>query len=48
MNQFYDWRGEKKACGIRLAVMDRWKPFLGKTSAKLALAYFIGRVDQIP
>jgi transposase len=27
MQQFYDWLGEKKAHGIRLAVMDMWKPF---------------------
>jgi transposase len=27
MKQFYDWLGEKKAHGIRLAVMDMWKPF---------------------
>jgi transposase len=27
MLQFYDWLGEKKAHGIRLAVMDMWKPF---------------------
>lgn len=27
MRQFYDWLGEKKAHGIRLAVMDMWKPF---------------------
>ena len=27
MAQFYDWLGEKKSRGIRLAVMDMWKPF---------------------
>lgn len=27
MAQFYDWLGENKARGIRLAVMDMWKPF---------------------
>jgi transposase len=27
MQQFYDWLGEKKAHGLRLAVMDMWKPF---------------------
>ena len=27
MAQFYDWLGEKKTRGIRLAVMDMWKPF---------------------
>jgi transposase len=27
MGQFYDWLGEKQAKGIRLAVMDMWKPF---------------------
>jgi len=27
LEQFYDWLGEKKTRGIRLAVMDMWKPF---------------------
>jgi transposase len=27
MALFYDWLGEKKSRGIRLAVMDMWKPF---------------------
>jgi transposase len=27
MSQFYAWLGEKKSHGIRLAVMDMWKPF---------------------
>lgn len=27
MAQFYDWLGPKKSAGIRLAVMDMWKPF---------------------
>jgi transposase len=27
MSQFYTWLGEKKSRGIRLAVMDMWKPF---------------------
>ena len=27
MNAFYDWLGPKKTQGIRLAVMDMWKPF---------------------
>lgn len=27
MAQFYEWLGPKKARGIRLAVMDMWKPF---------------------
>jgi transposase len=27
MLEFYDWLGEGKARGIRLAVMDMWKPF---------------------
>ena len=30
---FYDWLGEKKTRGIRLAVMDRWKPFDNVTVA---------------
>ena len=31
MAQFYDWLGESKAHGIRLAVMDMWKPFRNAT-----------------
>ena len=31
MGQFYDWLGEKKSRGIRLAVMDMWKPFRNAT-----------------
>ena len=31
---FYDWLGESKARGIRLAVMDRWKPFHTLTTAR--------------
>ena len=31
MAQFYDWLGEKKTKGIRLAVMDMWKPFRNVT-----------------
>ena len=31
MAQFYDWLGENKADGIRLAVMDMWKPFANAT-----------------
>jgi len=27
MAQFYEWLGENKAHGIRVAVMDMWKPF---------------------
>lgn len=33
MAQFYEWLGEKKTRGIRLAVMDMWKPFRNATSA---------------
>ena len=33
MGQFYDWLGEKKTRGIRLAVMDMWKPFRNATTA---------------
>lgn len=32
MKQFYDWLGEKKARGVRLAVMDMWKPFRNATA----------------
>jgi transposase len=31
MAQFYDWLGDKKSQGIRLAVMDMWKPFRNAT-----------------
>ena len=32
MKAFYDWLGPKKAKGIRLAVMDMWKPFRTATN----------------
>jgi transposase len=34
MAMFYDWIGEKKSRGIRLAVMDMWKPFRNVTNAR--------------
>ncbi len=34
MGTFYDWLGEKKSRGIRLAVMDMWKPFRNVTNAR--------------
>jgi transposase len=34
MLQFYDWLGAKKSRGIRLAVMDMWKPFRNATNAQ--------------
>jgi transposase len=33
MKCFYDWLGPKKSRGIRLAVMDMWKPFRNATQA---------------
>ena len=33
MAQFYEWLGEKKTRGIRLAVMDMWKPFRNAATA---------------
>ena len=33
MDQFYNWLGERKSRGIRLAVMDMWKPFRNATTA---------------
>jgi transposase len=33
MAQFYQWLGERKTRGIRLAVMDMWKPFRNATAA---------------
>jgi len=32
MSEFYAWMGEKKRRGIRLAVMDMWKPFRNATN----------------
>jgi transposase len=34
MALFYDWLGEKKTRGIRLAVMDMWKPFYNVTAVR--------------
>lgn len=34
MKMFYDWLGPKKTKGIRLAVMDMWKPFRNITNEK--------------
>lgn len=34
MAQFFDWLGERKCRGLRLAVMDMWKPFRNMTTAK--------------
>ena len=34
MALFYDWLGEKKTRGIRLAVMDMWKPFRNMTNQR--------------
>ncbi len=31
MGQFYQWLGEKKTRGVRLVVMDMWKPFRNAT-----------------
>ena len=33
METFYDWLGDKKSRGVRLAVMDMWKPFRTATQA---------------
>jgi transposase len=33
MQMFYDWLGPRKRAGIRLAVMDMWKPFRKATNA---------------
>ncbi len=32
MGQFYQWLGAKKSRGVRLAVMDMWKPFRNATA----------------
>ena len=34
MNLFYQWLGEKKSHGIRLALMDMWKPFRKSTQTQ--------------
>ena len=34
MLQFYEWLGSKKSRGVRLAVMDMWKPFRNATQAQ--------------
>lgn len=34
MNAFYDWLGPKKVKGIRLAIMDMWKPFRNAAQAR--------------
>ena len=34
MALFYDWLGERKTRGIRLAVMDMWKPFRNVTNQR--------------
>jgi len=34
MALFYNWLGEKKTKGVRLAVMDMWKPFYNVTKAR--------------
>ena len=42
MAQFYAWLGESKAHGIRLAVMDMWKPFANaarKQAPQAAILY---------
>ena len=34
MKEFYDWLGPKQAKGVRLAVMDMWKPFRNVTQER--------------
>jgi transposase len=34
MKEFYDWLGPKKAKGVRLAVMDMWRPFRTATQSR--------------
>ena len=33
MDEFYTWLGPKRSAGIRMAVMDMWKPFRLSTTA---------------
>ncbi len=46
MSQFYTWLGEKKSRGIRLAVMDMWKPFRTATEEHAPNAAIL--FDKIP
>jgi transposase len=41
MALFYDWLGAKKTRGIRLAVMDMWKPFHNVTNARAQQAVIL-------
>jgi len=38
MDSFYQWLGHKKSKGIRLAVMDMWKPFYASARANIPQA----------
>jgi transposase len=38
MAQFYEWLGDKKSRGVRLAVMDMWKPFRTATNTHASQA----------
>lgn len=38
MDSFYQWLGHKKSKGIRLAVMDMWKPFYSSARANIPQA----------
>ena len=33
MDEFFEWLGPRKSKGIRMAVMDMWKPFRTSTKA---------------
>ena len=41
MALFYDWLGPRKSQGIRLAVMDMWKPFRNVTARSAESRDFI-------
>src|SRR5262245_30287809 len=43
MAAFYDWLGPKKSQGIRLAVMDMWKPFRTVTAERAPKAAQLSR-----
>ena len=38
MDEFFKWLGTKKSAGIRMAVMDMWKPFRNSTKAHASQA----------
>ena len=46
MDAFYEWLGPKKSKGIRIAVMDMWKPFMKSTKSPRSAGG--GPLRQVP